>query len=118
MDTVTEQEIELSIEQAKAFIAVGEALARLENNPDFKLVIGDGYFKENAIRLVHLKCHPQMGTPEKQADIIRAIDGIGELNRYFDVINHQANLALQSIDDGNQALQEMHEEEAADGETD
>lgn len=48
------QEIQISIEGAKHLKQLGEALERLEKNKDFKLVVGNGYFENEALRLTGL----------------------------------------------------------------
>jgi len=79
----TVEQIEVSIETAKIAVAKRDALLRLSKNPDFKLVIEDGYFVEESKRLVLLKASPAMGSTEHQENIIKAIDGIGSLFQYL-----------------------------------
>jgi len=43
------EQIELSIEAAKANVEKMEALLRLIDNKDFKKIIDDGYFKDEAV---------------------------------------------------------------------
>lgn len=77
------EQIEVSIETAKIAVEKRDALERLSKNPDFKLVIEDGYFVDESKRLVLIKATPAMGTPEHQENIIKAIDGIGSLFQYL-----------------------------------
>ena len=72
-------EIEVTIEQAKMGIAFGEAIERLHAHPDFQLVVLEGLFEKEAVRLVHLKADPEMKGAEHQAEILRDIDAIGAL---------------------------------------
>lgn len=95
MSTNTEdlQEVEVSIDYAKKCIATRDALEKLTNNPQFKEIVLDGYFKEEAIRLVLLKSDPEMGDDASQKQIINGIDAIGAFRSYLRVImQHGANM--------------------------
>lgn len=97
MNINTVQAIEENIRQAKAIAGKGDALERLRQNRDFKAVILDGYFKEEAIRLVHLKADPSMQSPDMQKSIIAQMDAIGSLNQYFTAVNQQSSIARKAI---------------------
>jgi hypothetical protein len=103
-------EIEINMEQAKSFIGMGEALDKLHKNRDFKKIIVEGYFKEEAIRLVNLKSEPAMQSPEKQASIIRDIDAIGSLRSYFGKLYMQADQAIEAVKAGEEAIEEIRNE--------
>jgi CHAT domain-containing protein len=92
------QEIELNISEAKKVVELGASLERLRNNRDFKKVIQEGYFQQEAIRLVHLKSDYSFQTPERQKSILTQIDAIGNLNQYFETVFHQASLARKAIE--------------------
>lgn len=91
------QDIELNIKQAQVLVDTGNALERLRNNRDFKMIISTGYFEQEAVRLVHLKGDPSMQTPEFQESIIKQIDAIAALNQYFQTVFHRAALAEKAI---------------------
>lgn len=98
MNTAQEIEsLERDITQAKPIIEFGSALERLDRNKDFRAVIKEGYFKNEAIRLVHLKADPNMQTPEKQAAIIAQIDAIGTLAMYLNTSLYLADQARKSV---------------------
>lgn len=110
------KQVELTIEHAKTGVQFGEALDRLLKNRDFQTVFLDGYLREEAIRLVHLKADPGVYTPEAQADIDRQITAVGQLGGW---LNHQRRVLEQNRKDLAQNLAELEElrrEEA--GETD
>jgi hypothetical protein len=110
----TTQEIkslELNINQAKTMIEQGAALARLRNNRDFKLIIGNGYFELEAVRLVHLKADPSMQTKEHQEAVIKQIDAIGSLNMFFHSVNHRATVAQRAVEADEETLSELLVEE-------
>lgn len=83
---------------AKAQKDLGDALLRLQSNRDFKRLVSEGYFRDEAVRLVSLKAHPEMQTPERQSSILLQIDAIGNLQQYFVIIGQQAALAERSLD--------------------
>lgn len=110
MESTEVQEIELSIENARKMVKLAESLERLHDNPDFKDVITEGYFKDEAVRLVSLKAAPQMQDDHSQALIVKDIDGIGSLRQYFHTIYQMADNAQRAIEDGQAALDEMAED--------
>lgn len=91
------EQIESNIRQHRELIEQGARVERLSKNADFKKLVMQGYFEQEAIRLVHLKADPAMQTPERQESIIKQIDAIGALHQYFHVISQQADLAEKSI---------------------
>lgn len=105
------QEIEVSLEHAKAAVSKGEALRRLMNNPDFVAVVREGYFEKEAIRLVMLKGDPNMQDPKTQAEIIKDIDGIGSFRMYLTTVNQLAQVAANSIAADEETLAELLSEE-------
>ena len=101
------QEIELNIREAKKLVEAGAALERLRNNTDFKKVVMEGYFEQEAIRLVHLKADKNMQTPESQASIVAQIDAIGALHEYFRVVMFRASMAEKAIEADEQTRDEL-----------
>lgn len=91
------EQLHKDIDNAKSQLAIGDSLANLRENKDFKKVILEGYFEKEAVRLVMLKADPQMQKPEYQASIIKQIDAIGALNDYFNTVFFNHNKALSSI---------------------
>jgi len=104
MNDVT-KEIEINIEEAKGFINLAGQLDSLFLNPDFKAIMLEGFFKDEAVRLVHLKGDPSMQSAEKQASILREMDGIGTLKGYFSVIYHKAMMAQNAIEADEEELE-------------
>ena len=97
MSNTTIQAIEANIAEARKIVDFGHALERLQNNADFKKVVKEGYFKEEAIRLVQAKAHPNLQSAESQRAIIQQMDAIGSLTQYFDTVFHKASLAAKAI---------------------
>ena len=107
MSNPSVEEIQVDIDEAKETVEIMNALERLQNNPDFKKIIADGYFKEEAYRLVGLKASPAMQAPERQAAMLKAIDGIGSLQQHFQMIWVMGDQANQLIQQADIALEEM-----------
>lgn len=105
------QEIELSIEEAKAQVALADALQRLHKNPDFKLVILDGYFRDEAARMVGLLADPNMQDERMQAAVNNSLRSISELRSHFGKVFHFGELASIAIGDAQAAITEIENEE-------
>lgn len=90
-------EIEVSIEQAKQHVAVKDALGRLSANPDFNKIVLEGYFKDEAVRLVQLRADPNFASEEDQAAVLRSIDAIGQFRLYCNTINQMGQMAENAI---------------------
>lgn len=103
-------EIEVSIEEAKEVVELGKALDRLTNNQDFKLIIREGYLRDEAVRLVHLKGDPNMQGESQQRNIDRDIMGIGSLLSYFRKIQYMSAQANSLIAEGEQTIEELRSE--------
>lgn len=113
MNTQQIEELELNIDQAKDLVNRGQAVNRLLENKDFNAIIRQGYFHDEAVRLVHLKSSPAMRTEEKQTAILKEMDGIGSLLGYLQKLQHQAELAQQAIEESEDTLAEIRSEGGA-----
>lgn len=105
------KEIELSIEQAREFKRTAEALDRLSKNKDFQHVIQQVYFKDEATRLVEVMAAPQLQEEKYQVAIRRSMEGIGQLQQFFNKVMHQGEMAKESIEEGQRELDEIAKEE-------
>ena len=110
-------QVEISIEQARSSIALGDALDRLGNNADFKLVFLDNYLREEPIRLTRLKAAPAMRGEEQQKAIIKSIDGIGEIIQHLGMVEAQAEMARNALEADEATLQELYSEGIQQGGT-
>lgn len=100
------QEIEVSMAEAKKVLALGEALKRLQRDPDYKLVVSEEYFKEEASRLTMLTAEPNFDEVRK-ANVQAAIRGIGELRQFLMIVERNAEMAREAIYQAEQALVEI-----------
>ena len=101
------EHIEISIEQAKKLIDNKNALIRLTDNPDFKLLVLEGYFKEEASRLVLLKADPEMQKDTEMKSIEKSIDAIGYVRLYFRTIMQLGSRAEQDLLGSEQTREEL-----------
>lgn len=108
------EQIEISIEEAKNLVEESKSLDRLTNNKDFKKLILDKYFKEEASRLVLLKADAEMQGEKEQRDIIRQIDAIGSLRIYFQTIKQLGQMAENSIASDEATREELLAEQLND----
>ena len=107
--------VEISIEQAEEAIEVAEALKRLHNNKDFQKVIVEGFFKEEASRVVILRADPEMLADEHQKQVNDIITSIGGLYGYFRKIYGVANQAYASLVADQETRGDILEEQLEEG---
>lgn len=111
MHTNELQQIEVNIKQAQKTVDLGEAFERLSVNRDFKKVITEGYFEQEAIRLVHLLSDPSMQTTEVKKSIETQMFSIGALKHYFQVLKFRASIAQKAIAADEETRDELLSEE-------
>jgi len=105
------EQIEISIDEAKAKIAKAEALDRLTKSQDWKDVIEDGYFLREASNIVLLKAAPGFAEDDKQKQLDSQITGIGFFRQYLSSIFQISNMAQKSIVEFEEMKTEVLEEE-------
>jgi hypothetical protein len=100
------EQIEIQLEHAKKAIDKMEALDRLSHNKDFKEVIIQGYFKDEASRLTLLKGDVNIDEDtEKHCE--KMINGIGCLYSYFQMVKHFGEQAEKAIEDDKNTREEL-----------
>jgi len=105
-----EQEIEISIEAAKGAVERKNKLERLLKDPDFKEVFEEGYFKNEAARLVSLLCDGDWRTEEKRAEIIDDMLGISSVRQYIMGVRQMGRHLERQIAESEAALEELRAE--------
>jgi hypothetical protein len=100
-------QIEVTIEELEKAIKKRDMLDMLENNEAFKTVITEGYLKDNAVRLVHLKGASSMQDKKQQKGIDDQIIAVGMLSEHFRSIRAMASIAEKRLEEYNQELAEM-----------
>lgn len=99
-------DIDVTLDEARTEVERGKALSRLYLNQDFKDLVIEGFFRNEAIRLVHAKSspHSDMQSPEMQNMFDRQIIGVGSLNNYFTAIDRAAQMAASTIEQYEEAM--------------
>ncbi len=103
-------ELEISIDQAKQTIALKNSLDRLSVDPNFIRVIINGYFKDEASRLVLLKADPSMTGKDDQEIINKSIDAIGYFRLYLRTVIQRGLMAEKALVDDEETRQAMMQE--------
>lgn len=101
------QEIELEIKEAKALLQRKQSLDKLFSNREFKAIIVEHLFKEEAQRLASIIAEPQLAP--HRAQIIAELDGISLLQQFFRRIEQQGLLAEQALGEAEAAREELLE---------
>ena len=112
MSTTELQQLESNIKLAQKIVDMGDALDRLRNNRDFKKVIGDGYFEQEAIRLVHLMSDSNMQSPETQQSIHKQMIAVGVFREFLETLNVRANMARRAVEADEATRDEILAEDA------
>ena len=100
-------QIEVNIESAKEAIACRDSLVKLTKNREFKKIIEDGYFKDEASRIVLVKADPALQSAENQEQLDKQIIAIGELRQYFRMIFAVGAEAERSMTADEQTREEL-----------
>jgi len=106
--------VELTIEEAKKMVLMGDRVRRLESNKDFKKIVLEEYFSEEAARLAHLYTDPVM-TDEQKTMIHNDLVGLGAFKRFLRYKKMQGDQAKQELVEYQETLEELREEEDQDG---
>lgn len=85
------------MDQAQDAIKDLEALKRLEKNRDFKRLITEGYFREEASRLVLMLPDPNMQEPAMQKSMQEGIIACGQFRQYLGTKYQIGNAAVRSL---------------------
>ena len=89
------EQLEISREQAKKAIAKGEALQRLMNSDDYKLIISEGFFKTYPTDL-GLAIANNTGAYDPSV-LMKTLEGINTLKGYEFKIAMNMDAAIQDL---------------------
>jgi len=106
------QEIEVTIGELKKAVVRGEALRRLMKNKDFKTIIEDEYFREEAVRLTSLLGSPIPTIHAAQEFIVKDLEGIAALRRFFSTVLSMSSQSEDQILSHENELEDLREEYA------
>lgn len=105
------RELELTLEMAREKQARGEAMKRLEANPDFQEIVVKGYIEQEAQRLAHMMSAPNL-RPDARECVARDIMGPGAITRYFYHIHQEGHLAAAAIEETLETMDEVRADDA------
>jgi hypothetical protein len=105
------RQVQLTIEQAKASIERMKKLQRLFQNEDFQDIINEGYFVEEAARLVGARADANIQGKEQQRHINLLIDGVGALRHYFSNIERWGHMAEDALKNHEETREEILREQ-------
>ena len=103
-------QIDLEIDEAKKSIAKRDALLRLCRMPEWKLIIDEGYLKDDAARLVLLKSATATESPEAQQRIDNSIIAVGQFYQHCRSIMATGDQAEAALADYEETRQEIEDE--------
>lgn len=109
------QELEISIEEARKYVQRGKEALALSDIPEFKRLVLEGYFVEEASRLALLFSDPQL-SDEQREYVHRDLIGVGAFKRYLSTIVQQGRIASNEIDSMQDTLEEIRAEEYGESE--
>jgi hypothetical protein len=81
------------------WVNLHNALERLEQNDDFKLVIKEGYFKDKAVNGVSLLATDYVKKAGARGDIMEQLVAISQLEDYFATIHNLGTIPADADDD-------------------
>lgn len=102
-------EIELSIEHANELIERKAMVNKLMSNREFKKIVLEGYFKEEAIRMVALVAEPSM--KDHKEDILKSMESISCFQQHLRTIVQMGTVAETEMLDYEQTLDEARNDE-------
>lgn len=107
---VTLEQIAEMREDCKRYIDRADALNRLTNNADFKLVFIEGYTKDYAARLVGLLGEQNLNLGGNKAlereEIMESLHGVARFQTYMNNVYKLANQAVNQLESISEAENE------------
>ena len=105
-------ELEQNRATNEELVALRDMALRLSENPDFRRLFVEGYFRDEAARLVQLSEDPILDAT-KQNDCLRMAQATGHCKRYLSAIVVRGNVAANDIMALDEQIAEARQEEAA-----
>jgi hypothetical protein len=106
------ENIDISIEQAKASIARKDCLVRLQKNPDYIELIEKGFLEKHAVRQVLLKAHPGLQEEKHQHLLDQQITAIGGFKQYLISVFSEGSSAEVALLNDEKTREELLVEDA------
>lgn len=108
------REIELSMDEARKIVDRGLMAEKLAANREFKKLVLEGYFVEEASRLALLFSDPNI-SEEIRKYVERDLFGVGAFKRFLSAVVIMGKNAARELADSAETLEEMRQEELMAG---
>lgn len=105
------EQIEISLEEAKKTVALKSKVEKLLSNREFKAVVEDGYFKDEALRLTRIYGDPQMA--DHRPEISMEIAAVSKFRSFLERLIAFGQMAEQTILEHEAELDELRQAEEA-----
>lgn len=99
---------------AKEAVAKLELLQELENNKAFTELVSEGYFKDEAVRLVWSLSQLELQDPKLQEDLNKQIQAIGQFRQHLSRIHAHGMRAKDFLNNSGNIRQEILEDSLED----
>lgn len=111
------QEVETNMENLKKAIRRAELLKKLEQTPEWKELITEGYLRDEPARIVRLTGDIQMRMAgEVQMDWLKdMLTGIGAFDQYMNFIEQAGNAAQNQLEQNQETHAELLKEQMEEG---
>ena len=91
------QNMQISIDQAQHQVRLADALDRLQQSPDFKILVMQDYLKDQAARLSHLLSDHTMQSKKQRKALIKEMEAIGNFLTYLRTTAQRGQMAREAI---------------------
>ena len=99
MNNLENEQVEVETIINNQWIAKYDALIRLERNPDFKLLILDGYFRDKAVDGVSLLANEGIKRQGLRADVMEQLVAISNLQDFFITVRNLGGNAKAALEE-------------------
>lgn len=116
MQMTDREKLQHDIKSAKETIELAKALDNLRNNKDFKKLILNHFCKDEVVRLSTLSADLALDETGR-ADTLDTIQHHGYLSVWFRILDRKADVALGSLAENEETLEELSGEDFNEGES-
>lgn len=99
MNNLENEQVEVETIINNQWIAKYDALIRLERNPDFKLLILDGYFRDKAVDGVSLLANEGIKRQGLRSDVMEQLVAISNLQDFFITVRNLGGNAKAALEE-------------------
>ena len=99
-------DLEQGIKDAEHLIERRNMALKLADNREFRVLFSEGYFKDEAARLVQLSADPSLDL-QQRADALNMAQATGHMKRYLSMTVQMGAVADRELPDMRAALEEL-----------